>query len=260
MIKNYKISMSLNARVLNSNYAMGICLNSLEQLIDTLKNKCGLLLNQDFIKDCTVNQIHVKNDVKINIDNLIDELSIIGNCSKYNKITRDNSITYENTNKYDRLNTVIYGKYNEVVKNKEKYKGLDIDKSDFLGISRIETKFNDWRTVKKYFKTRNLEHIINQKNINYIQLTNILKGQPMEIEKRNINDFKSLTEYSNYCMVKDLNVRYKGDINAIRGFIRTKTSNPKHQYKIIDEVLPIVKARETMSLDNIKQMKEQLKA
>ncbi len=251
--------MYLNARVLNRNYAMGICLNSLEQLIDTLKNKCGLLLHQDFIKDSTVNQIHVKNDVDIKIDNLIDELSIIGNCSKYNKITRDNSITYENTNKYDRLNTVIYGKYNEVVKNKEKYKGLDIDKSDFLGIARIETKFNDSRTVNKYFKTRNLEYILNQKNINYFQISNILKGQPMKIEKYDLSNFKSITEEQHYYHTLGLNERYKGDIKAIKAHFRSLTSNPKHHYKIIEKILPIIRAKKTMSLDHVIKMKQKLK-
>jgi hypothetical protein len=259
-IKQHQVNISLNARLLRENYRLGISLNSLDLLLSTLNNKCGLELDHGFITDTKVSNIHVKNDINGSINNLITELSIIGNSNKYNKVIRDNSVTYENTNKYDKLTTTIYGKQTEIIRNySNKYKGLGISDSDYFNISRVETKCDDWRTVQKVFGTRNLAYILDQKNINYIQITNILKGQPMEINKPDISDFKTLSEYSNYCMVKDLNDRYNGDINAIKAYLKSKTKNTKHQYGILNKMLPIVKAPLNMTLNNVLNMKNQLK-
>ena len=259
VIKNHEITLKMNARILNDKYSIGIGNQSLDILLDALNIKCGLKLDPSFPRDSKVSAIHVKNDVVVDPQTLINELSLLGFYHKYNRIIRDNSIQYEYTTKYDNLSTTIYGKQAEINRFKNKYKGLDIFANDFRGITRIETKFNDWRTVNKHFKTRNLAYILDQKLINHIQITNILKDQPMQLEKPDLNDFKTLSEYSDYCLIKDLNEHYKGDINAIKTFLKSKTTNPRHQIKKLDRFLPIIKTPGSTSLNAIKKMKEELK-
>lgn len=67
--------------------------------------------------------------------------------------------------------------------NKNKYKGLSIDINEFLGVTRMESRFNDWRTVKKYLGTSNMLEILEQVNVNYFNFPNILKSHPMETNK-----------------------------------------------------------------------------
>jgi hypothetical protein len=258
--KDHHLRLDVNARILESNYKKGISFSTLDQLLDTLDIKCGLRLHHDFIKDAKVSKIHVKDDIKIEPEKLMDELMLVGHWSRYQRVRRDNSVSYEYQTKGDKMITTVYGKLAHMMRFSEDYKGLGIDLKQFEGVSRIETKFDDWRTVKNRFNnTRNLEYILKQNNINYIAMTNILKNQPTQIDKIDLGQFKSLTEYQHYLMVKDLNERYNGDITAIKSFIRTYTSRPKHQYKIIDRFLPRIKAPMGKKLTTIEEVKAQLK-
>ena len=190
-IGNNQISISANSRILNENYGKGFCMYTLDQLRNILK-KTGIELHQDFIKESVLNLAHIKNDVQIDIESLINDFSMI-NPAKFFKIRRDNNITFESINKYDRMSTSIYGKHYEMISNKTKYKELDIDIDNFIGTSRIESKFNDWRTVKKYLGTRNMLNILEQKNVNGIILKNIVKGQPMEAPQLDLSQFNTIS-------------------------------------------------------------------
>ncbi|MGB2528211.1 hypothetical protein [Flagellimonas sp. SN16] len=256
--KDY-LRLDVNARILNENYKMGISLNTLDQLLDTLDIKCGLRLDASFVKESKVSTIHVKNDLDIEPLDIFDELMLIGHWSRYQRVRRENSVSYEYLTKHDKMTTTFYGKKFHMNKYKEDYEGLGINLKEFDGVTRMETKYEGWKTVKRRLGTRNLEYILKQGNINYITLTNILKQQPMQIEKIDLGQFKSLTQYQHYTMVKDLNDRYNGDITAIKSFIRGYTKRPKHQYEIVDRYLPMIKAPRGKNLTAIQTAKEQLK-
>lgn len=257
--RNDYLRLDVNARILNRNYKKGIGWNTMDQLLDTLDLKCGIRLDASFVKDAKVSTIHVKDDLNVEPGALIDELMLIGHWSRYQRVRRENSISYEYLTKHDKMTTTFYGKKTQMLKYKEDYKGLGIDLWEFDGVTRMETKYEGWKTVKRRLGTRNLEYILNQENINYITLTNILKEQPMEIEEIDLNQFKSLTEYQHYTMVKDLHDRYNGNITAIKSFIRGYTKRPQHQFEIVDRYLPMIKAPMGKKLTAIQTAKEQLR-
>jgi len=257
--KDHKLRLDVNARILESNYKKGISMDTLDQLLDTLDIKCGMRLHHDFMKEAKVSKIHVKSDINVDPNELMDELMLVGHWSRYQRVRRENSVSYEYQTKYDNMKTNVYGKLAHMMKYQEDYKGLGIKFEEFREVARIETKFDDWRTVRNRFKTRNMEYILQQDKINYIAITNILKNQPMEIEKADLSQFKSLKQYQHFTMVKDLNERYNGDITAIKSFVRGYTKRPKHQYKIIDQYLPMIKAPQGTKLKSIRLAKEQLK-
>ncbi len=256
---NDKLKISANARLLSGNYKQGFGLSTMDQFLDVLDKKCSLVLDHDFMKESSISKTHIKNDIKVTPEKLLNELMLIGYWSKYERIRRENSITYENANKTTRQRTTVYGKLAEIQTNWNKYKGLGIDPIKFEGVSRIETKMDDWRTVKYNFGTRNMEYILNQKNVNGIIMANILKGQPERIDKADLGQFKSLNDEKDFYHVKGLCDRFNGDVKAIKAHIRTKTSYPKHQYQKIDKYLPMVKAKNGCNLFAIKQMHQQLK-
>lgn len=259
--KNHILRMEVNARILDKDYKKGIGLNTLDQLLHKLNIKCGMNISPDFVKYAKVSRIHVKNDVDVEPERLMDELMLVGHWSRYQRVRRENSVSFEYLTKGDKMTTTVYGKLVHMIRFSEDYKGLGIDLKQFEGVSRIETKFDDWKTVKNRFDgTRNLEYILKQNNINYIAMNNILKNQPTQIDKTDLSGFKSLTEYKHYTMAKDLNERYNGNLTAIKAFIRSHTSRPKHYYKSIDKFLPMVKAPKGTELNMIRMAKEQLKA
>lgn len=254
-----RLRLDVNARILGQDYKEGIGLNTLDQMLDALNIKCGMDISPDFLKYAKVSKVHVKDDILVEPEKLMDELMIVGHWSKYQRVRRENSVSYEYKTKGDRMVTTVYGKLAHMNKFKEDYKGLGIDLKAFEGVSRIETKYDGWRTVKNRFGTRNMEYIFKQSNTNYIIMNNILKNQPTQIEKKDLSQFQSLTEYKHYLMAKDLNERYKGDITAIKSFIRSHTSRPKYYYDKIDAYMPMVKAPKTMTLDAIQKAKSLLK-
>jgi len=258
--KGYELRIKANARLLNENYAQGFCLKSLDQLIDVLDKKCGLVLDPNFIddNDTVLSLAHVKNDVLIEPTKLLNELMLVGYWSKFQRVLRDNSITYEGTTKTFRQRTTIYSKYNHMIKYKGDYKGLDININDFKGITRIETKFDTSKTVRNQFKTRNMKYILSQKNTNKIIMQNILKGQPTEINEFDLSQFEKLNDEKDYFYIKGLKERFNGNIIAIKAHIRGKTSNPKHQYQKVDKYLPMVNAPRGTALTAISDMKKQL--
>jgi len=260
-IKNNRISLRANARILNENYKQGICLNTIDQVNDILK-KNGLELHQDFMKESDLSLAHVKDDVEVSIDNLISELSMIES-NKYFKVQRDNSITFENRNKWDNMNAIFYGKFLEMSKiNKPKYKGLNINTDEFIDVTRMETRYNDWRTVKKFLGTRNMMEILEQVNVNYLTLINILKGHPMETPKVDISDFKTLSELKYYAFISFLNEQCNGDYTAIQREITQRlgeNTKASYQMKKIREMLPLVQNPEGRKLDSIMKLREEIK-
>lgn len=259
-IGNNQISISANARLLNENYGKGFCLNTMEQFRDILKRN-GIELHQDFIKESVLNLAHIKDDVQIDIESLINDFSMI-NHTKYFKIQRDNNITFESNNKYDRMSTSIYGKHYEMTKHKTKYKELDIDIDNFIDISRIESKFNDWRTVKKYLGTRNMLNILEQKNVNGIILTNILKGQPMETPQLDLSQFNTISQLNDLALTKLLNEQCNGDYESIKHELKKRLGrNTKATYQTnkIKRLLPLVQSPGGRKLESIIKLKQQLK-
>ena len=261
VIKNNTISLSANARIFRENYKQGFCLNTLDKFTNHLKN-CGLELYSNYAKETNLSLVHVKNDVEVGFQSLSDDLALIEN-SKYFKVQRDNSITFENKNKGDLMSIIFYDKHNEMTKkNRPKYKGLNMDFDQFIGLSRIETKLNNWRTVKKILGTRNMMDIMEQKNINYLALINILKDQPMEIPQLDLSQFKTISQLDDYARTKLLFEHCDGDITAIQRQIERyigKNTKPTYQMKKVKKMLPLVQSPEGRIMKSIIKLKEQLK-
>lgn len=260
-IKNNNISLSANARLLKENYKQGFCLDTLDQLTDILKD-CGLHLNSDYVQQSNLSLAHVKNDILVNTDEVFLDLALVQN-NKFNKVQRENSLTLESVNKGDKMTTIFYSKHMEMTKiNKPKYKGLGINTDDFIGITRMETKYNDWRTVKKYLGTRNFLEILKQENINYITLNNILKGQSMETPKLDLMQFKSIAELNDYAITKLLYEECNGNETAIRRQIKNligRNTKPTYQMNKIKKNIPLIQSPEGRKLESLINMKEQLK-
>ena len=260
-IGNTQVSISANARLLNENYKQGFCLNTVDQLRDILK-KNGLLLHEDFIKESVLNLAHVKNDIDIDIDDIISELELI-TPSKFFKVIRDNGITFESINKGDKMAVNVYGKYYEMtIANKSKYKGLDINFEDFKGLSRMESRLNDWRTVKKYLGSRNMHDILQQKNTNYIMLMNILKGQSIETPKLDLGQFKTISQLDDYARTKLLFEQCNGNYGLMVTELKKRLGNntkATYQTNKIKKLLPLVQSPGGRKLECLQNLKEQLK-
>jgi hypothetical protein len=247
-IGNNQISISANARILNENYGKGFCLDTLDQFTDILK-------------ESVLNLAHIKNDVQIDFESLINDFSMIYP-TKYFKIQRDNNITFESRNKHDRMSLNIYGKYEEMIKNNTKYKGLDIDIDNFIGISRIESKFNDWRTVKKYLGIRNFLDILEQKNVNGIILNNIVKGQLMETPQLDLSQFKTISQLNDLALAKLLNEQCNGNYELMKQELKKrlgKNTKATYQTNKIKNLLPLVQSPGGRKLESIIKLKEKLK-
>lgn len=260
-IGSTQVSVSANARILNENYQKGFCLNTVDQLRDVLK-KNGLVLHEDFLKESVVNLAHVKNDIDLNIDSVVSELDLI-TPSKFYKTLRDGGITFESTNKGDKMAVNVYGKYVEMTKaHKSKYKGLKIDFDNFKDVTRMESRFNDWRTVKKYLGTRNLHEIMQQNNTNYIMLMNILKGQPMETPKLDLSQFKTISQLDDYARTKLLFEQCNGNYRLMVSEIKKRLGdNTKATYQTnkIKKLLPLVQFPGGRKLENLEMLKNKLR-
>lgn len=262
-LNEYKISIRVSAKILNSNYKKGFNLNTLDQLNYELENKCGLKLNPNYLRDTKVNLVHVKNDVEVDPYLLKNELMLIGQSNKYRKVERENSITYECKNKTEKSGVRVYAKYVEILDNKSKYKGLEFNPNDFKDLTRIESFYNDWKTVAKYFgKERNLINILEQTNINYITILNLIKNQPMEIPQTNLSQFKTLSEIKEYAMFKVLFDACNGSEIAIKQELKSRlgeNTKPSYQYKRLSKYLPLIREPKGRQLTTIKRTKELLK-
>ncbi len=260
IITEDEISISANARILNKNYSKGICINTIEQFRDVLKNN-GIELHQEFVKESVLSLAHVKNDVDVEISDLKSDFSYI-RPSKFFKIDRNNSITFESINKGDKMNVNIYGKYFEMNTNKSKYKGLNIEMGFYNGITRIESKFDDWRTVKKYLGTRNTIEILQQKNVNSIILNNILRGQPMETPKVDLSQLKTVSQFDDYARTKLLFELCNGNFHLMTEEIKQrlgKNTKPSYQVKKLKKYLPMIQNPQGKKLNSIIKLKEALK-
>lgn len=258
-ISNNNIRLELNARILNENYKEGISLNTIDQLRQVLKNY-GIELYQDFVKDAKLSLVHIKNDFEIDFHNLLNELMLVEN-NKYFKVKRDNSITFESKNKTDKMNTIFYGKHSEILSNKSKYSNLPIDINNFIGVTRMETRYNDWRTVNKYLGTRNMNEILNQNNINYITLSNILKDLPLKTNKLDLSRFKTISELDDYARAKLLNEQFDGNymamVNELKNLLGANTK-VTYQANKLKKYLPLVKNPEGRKLEGILRLKDEL--
>ncbi|HEA21538.1 MAG TPA: hypothetical protein ENH87_11525 [Pricia antarctica] len=235
-------------------------MDTLDQLMDILK-KSGIELHHDFLKESVLSLVHVKNDVNVHIENLLSEFAMI-TPKRFYTTYRKNSITLESINKHHKTTTCIYGKYAEMVSNKTKYEGLEIDLKDFEGISRVESKFNGWRTVAKFFGTRNFIDILKQENVNSILINNILNGQLMETPQLDLSRFKTISQLSDYAKAKLLFDHTDGNIELIKHEFKLRLGEKtkvNYQMRKIEKLLPFVQNPEGRILKSIIELKQQLK-
>ncbi|UBZ12484.1 hypothetical protein LDL77_11325 [Flagellimonas marinaquae] len=259
-IKENQIEFSMNARILKENYAQGICLDTLDQLHRILK-ETGIELDPYFPEATILKKVHIKNDNELEFSGLMHELSITGNANKYNKVIRENSITYECTNKTEKTSLRIYGKEQEIKRNRSKYMKTGITPGQFKGITRTESHFNNPYAIGKHLKTKNLLEVLKMENVNYKLLQTILKGQPTIIEQPELQQM-NLTELKNFALTFLLNEMHNGNLNAIRNEIKSRlgsSTKPTYSMKKIKKYLPMVKNIEGKELKSVIKLIECLK-
>ena len=259
-IKENQIEFSMNARILKENYAQGICLDTLDQLHRILK-ETGIELDPYFPEATILKKVHIKNDNELEFSGLMHELSITGNANKYNKVIRENSITYECTNKTEKTSLRIYGKEQEIKRNRSKYKKIGVSPCHFKGVTRTESHFNNSNAIRKHLRTKNLLEVLKMENVNYKLLQTILKDQPTIIEQPELQQM-NLTELKNFALTFLLNEVHNGNLNAIRKEIKSRlgsSTKPSYQMNKIKKYLPMVKSPGGKELLSILKLMECLK-
>ncbi|WP_282117735.1 hypothetical protein [Maribacter aquivivus] len=260
IIGNAEVSIKVNARLLNENYFQGFNLNTIEQFREILLNN-GIKFNQDFIENSKLSLAHIKNDVEIDINDLIYEFSNI-NSAKHFRIVRDNNITFESINKGDKIRTNIYGKYNEMIKYKSKYKPLNLNIENYRGMTRVETKLDDSRTIRKYLNTRNTLEILMKTNFNSNVIDKIIKDHPLATPKVNINQFKTISQLDDYARTKLLFELSNGDFHLMKKELKDrlgKNTKASYQTNKLQKYLPLVQNPTGQKLTNIIELKKKLK-
>src|SRR5690606_24686382 len=109
----------------------------------------------------------------------------------------------------------LYGKEEEMITNKNRYIAIGVTPTQFKGVTRTESHFNNSCAIRKHLKTKNLLEVLKMENVNYKLLHSILKDQPMSIEQPELQQM-NLTELKNFALAFLLNGMHNGNINAIR--------------------------------------------
>ncbi|MEB8346877.1 hypothetical protein OO010_12515 [Flavobacteriaceae bacterium KMM 6898] len=258
-LNNNKIHYEINARILKENYKYGICINTIDQLLKVLLD-CGIGLHHDFMKDTNLSMAHEKNDLLVDFDSLQTELAHI-TANGYFRTVMDNSVSFKSSLKTYNQITTFYNKFIEILRHPKKYKDLGVDINDFQRIARMETKSNNYQTVKRNYKTRNMEYILNNNGINYNVIMELLNNQPMEIKEMDLAN-KSLTEINNIGGMKLIFDHCQGDINLMKKVIKNtlgENTKPTAQYKKLYEIYPILKNPQGRTFECLEVVKNDLR-
>jgi hypothetical protein len=251
-----------SSKILGQNYKKGISKNTLEQFINEI-NKTGIILDKDFVSDCKVKLIHVKNDLTLTKEP-IEYINTLNHLTAPNfyKTNYYTGIAFNEKIITTPIRFTCYSKEFEIKGNKDFYKTYPEFANDFNNVLRTESKLPKGATIRKYFKSDNLIDILNKNNINHTLLDKVIQNQIKF--KPFINTLNmSNTEEKNFTHIHYLNDLYHGDFDSIMHHIKNKLgekTKATYQRKIVKKYLSIINnADRDFSLGNINEMREALK-
>lgn len=258
------IIISASSKLLGVDYKRGISLNTIEQFTDEI-NKLGLVLDKDYINDCNLFKVDIKDDLRLTKDvqayiNAMNHLT----APKFFKTPYETGIAFNERINTNPIRFVGYNKSIEIIKTKNKdfltqYPSLV---NQFKDNARFESRLPKVGTIKKYFGSNSLVDVLNHKGLNYEIFNKVVDNQTNFKATYNTSEMTN-TEEKNFAQIYLLNDKYNGDFNSILNHIKgklgskTKATYQRNQIKKYLAIINNSKGNET--LVNIKEIADALK-
>tara|TARA_R110000751_G_scaffold100068_2_gene193763 strand:- start:61625 stop:62587 length:963 start_codon:yes stop_codon:yes gene_type:complete len=239
------IKIKASSKILGSDYEKGVSLNTIDRFVDEI-NKSGIKLDQDYIADCELYRVDIKNDLtlKKEVKYYINAMSHLI-APKFNKTLYKSGISFNESIIKNPIRFTGYNKGIELLetKNKSFLKQYPTLINEFQNVLRLESRLLRKGTIKKYFGSYSLMDILNHKGLNFEVFNKIVDNQ---------TNFKSIyntlgmtnTEEKNFAQIYLLNDEYNGDFNSILNHIKGKLGSKTkatYQRNQIKKYLAIIK-------------------
>lgn len=252
-----------SSKLLGSNYKKGISISTIEQFTDEI-NKSGIELDQEYINDCSLQRVDIKNDLSLTKDAkyYIDAMNHL-TAPKFYKTSYKTGISFNETISTNPIRLSGYNKGIELsTKNKSFLKQYPILVNQFQGVLRVESSLPRTSVIKKYFGSNSLVDILSYNGLNHTVFKKIIDNQISF--KPNYNTLEMTnTEEKNFAQIYLLNDKYNGDFNSILRHIKrklgknTKASYQRGQIKKYLAIINNNKNNET--IENIREILDALK-
>lgn len=219
-----QMSLNISSKILGKNYFKGICLETIEQLIEELAKK-GLKLDKEFINQSQLKFADVKNDLSLTNQNTSLYFSTLSTliAPKFVKTTYDTGISFNEKAKTNPIRCTIYDKQIEIQNDKAFFKSINFNLPKYT-LLRFESRFAKASTIKKYFKSNNFFEVLSKSNINSSIFDKIINKQT-NFKPMIYNNEITKSEEKNFAYTFYLNTLYNGNFEQIVKHIKSKHSS-----------------------------------
>ncbi|WP_299154792.1 hypothetical protein [uncultured Christiangramia sp.] len=254
-------NLKFNSKILKDNYYKGICLETLDQIIDEIENH-GLKLDPAFLDDSNIKMVHITDDISV-LQHPAIYINALNNliAPKFYKTVYDEGITFNEAIKNEKLYITVYGKEYQIKQDRRFFKAYPRQIDYFKNKLRVETKLSTRKTIHKHLDSYTLPEILASDSPNAHFLDKVIENQlsfPSIFSCGNI----SCTEEKNLIYSKYLFDLYNGNRKAIVKHIKNRLSigtNPTYQLKQLDSYLAIIANSEDLFLkDNLNELRSKL--
>jgi hypothetical protein len=244
------VNLKFSSKILNENYYKGICLETLDQIIDELGRQ-GLKLDPAFLYDSKIKMIHITDDVSVSKPPAI-YINALNNliAPKFYKTIYDEGIVFKEAIKNESLYITIYGKEFQISRDRRFFKAYPKQIDYFVNKLRVETKLSTSKTIAKYLKSFTLPEILETASPNLNFLDKVIANQLTYPSIFCLENLTS-TEERNFIYTNYLYGLYNGNRNEIVKHIKNRLSkgtNPSYQIKQIDRFLHIIANNKNFSI------------
>jgi hypothetical protein len=227
------IKIKASSKLLGSNYKKGISISTIEQFTDEI-NKSGIELDQEYINDCSLQRVDVKNDLSLTKDAkyYIDAINHL-TAPKFYKTPYKTGISFKETISTNPIRFIGYSKGVELLATTNKFflKQYPMLANQFQGVLRIESGLPRRAIIKKYFGSNSLVDILSYSGLNHTVFKKIIDNQISFKPIYNTLEMTN-TEEKNFAQIYLLNDKYNGDFNSILSHIKGKLGkNTKASYQ-----------------------------
>ena len=256
------VTINASSKLLGADYKKGISLNTIVQFTDEI-NKMGLVLDKDYINDCNLFKVDIKDDLRLTKDvqtyiNAMNHLT----APKFFKTPYETGIVFKERINTNPIRFVGYNKGIEIIKNKDFLKQYPSLVNQFKDNARFESRLPKVGTIKKYFGSNSLIDILRYTGLNYEIFNKVVDNQTKFKATYNTLEMTN-TEEKNFAQIYLLNDKYNGDFNGILNHIKgklgskTKATYQRNQIKKYLAIINNSKGNET--LENIREIIDALK-
>lgn len=186
-------TIEVSAKILGSDYAEGININTYDRLIDTVNSHKILNINSDaFYNVAEVLRADVTDNVKIDYKgDIYSDLSIIPLPNKYEvtpySTTRNKGVVFKGKQKSFKERQIMYDKLIElssVRQGKQFLNSVNKHKiyNDFKNTVRVEGNFTSFDTMRKYIGSNKFSDVLNSDaKVNFQLFNKIVKQAVVEV-------------------------------------------------------------------------------